>query len=69
MWATYQEDRVGLALVDFFGKGHMMWASDYPHPDSTWPRSREVVEDETARLAPEVKRGIIHDNARVLYGI
>ena len=61
--------RVGLALVDFFGAGHMMWASDYPHPDSTWPRSREVVEDETARLPAAIKQGIIRDNAKALYGI
>ena len=44
VWATYQADLVGLHLVDFFGDGHIMWASDYPHPDSTWPRSQEVIE-------------------------
>ncbi len=69
VWATYQADRVGLALVDFFGDGHMMWASDYPHPDSTWPYSEEIVEKETAHLSPESKRKIIRDNAAALYGI
>src|SRR5581483_7268942 len=53
VWATYQEDIVGLHLVDFFGDGHVMWASDYPHPDSTWPHSQEIVERETAHLSPE----------------
>ncbi len=69
VWATYQQDLVGLHLVDFFGDGHIMWASDYPHPDSTWPRSRDVVERETAHLSPEVKRKVIRDNAKALYGI
>ncbi len=45
----------------------MMWASDCPHPDSTWPRSQEVVADETAHLSAEVKQGIIRDNAKALY--
>ena len=69
VWATYQADLVGLHLVDFFGDGHMMWASDYPHPDSTWPFSQETVERETAHLTPELKKRILHDNAAALYGL
>ncbi len=69
VWATYQSDAVGLHLVEFFGDGHMMWASDYPHPDSTWPHSEETVARETAHLSPETKRKILHDNAAALYGI
>ena len=59
VWATYQQDLVGLHLVDFFGEGHMMWASDYPHPDSTWPFSQEIVAKETAHLSPEQKHAIL----------
>jgi predicted TIM-barrel fold metal-dependent hydrolase len=69
VWATYQSDLVGLHLLDFFGEGHVMWASDYPHHDSTWPFSQEVVDRETAHVAPEVKQAVLHDNAAALYGI
>ena len=69
VWATYQQDRVGLALVDFFGEDKMMWASDYPHPDSTWPDSQAIVEKETAGLDPVVKERLLRGNARKLYGI
>jgi predicted TIM-barrel fold metal-dependent hydrolase len=69
VYATYQADYVGLHLVDFFGDGHMMWASDYPHPDSTWPYSRDVIERETGHLTPEVKRKVLRDNAAALYGL
>ena len=69
VWATYQSDRVGLHLVEFFGDGHMMWASDYPHPDSTWPWSQDVIESETAHLDPNLKKKIIRDNAAALYGL
>ena len=69
VWATYQADLVGLNLVDFFGKGHRMWAPDYPHHDSTWPFSQEVVEKETAHLEPAVARAILRDNAAMLYEV
>jgi predicted TIM-barrel fold metal-dependent hydrolase len=69
VWATYQTDFVGLNLVDFFGKGHMMWASDYPHHDSTWPFSDEIVERETAHLDAASKRAILRDNAASLYAL
>jgi predicted TIM-barrel fold metal-dependent hydrolase len=67
VWATYQSDLVGLHLVDFFGDGHMMWASDFPHPDSTWPWSQEVIARETQHLKPEIKKKIVRDNAAALY--
>ena len=69
VWATYQADFVGLQLIPFFGEGHMMWASDYPHPDSTWPNSQAVVEQETAHLSPDMQRKIVRDNAVALYGL
>jgi uncharacterized protein len=69
VWVTYQDDEVGVELVKFFGEGHVMWASDYPHPDSTWPMSQQVIEGQLAHLDPQVKRGIVSDNARALYRI
>ena len=69
VWATYQEDRVGLDLVKFFGEGHMMWASDYPHPDSTWPNSVPIVESETEELPPNIRRQILRENAKAFYGL
>jgi len=69
VYATYQTDAVGLHQLEFFGKGHVMWASDYPHHDSTWPYSQQVVDRETAHLAPEVTRAVVHQNAATLYDL
>ena len=69
VWATYQTDLVGLHLIEFFGDGHIMWGSDYPHPDSTWPFSREIIDKDSAHLSPETKQKVIHDNAAALYGL
>jgi len=37
------EDKAGLRLRDMIGVDNLAWESDYPHPDTTWPRSPENV--------------------------
>ena len=70
VFMTYEEDDVGLGLIDRIGAGNVMWASDYPHGDSTWPRSLEaIVESPLAQLDAADRRKIICDNAATLYRI
>jgi predicted TIM-barrel fold metal-dependent hydrolase len=59
VFLSFQEDAVGIRLRDVIGVDNMMWGSDYPHSESTFPRSREVLaeilegvpEDEQAKIA------------------
>jgi predicted TIM-barrel fold metal-dependent hydrolase len=69
IWATFQEDYAAMALIPFFGEGHLLWASDYPHPDGVWPHSREAVERQMKDLSPEMRQKLAHDNAAKLYGL
>jgi predicted TIM-barrel fold metal-dependent hydrolase len=46
-----------------------MWSSDYPHSDSTWPRSREIIEENMSSLPPADLRRIVYGNAARLYDI
>ena len=69
IYATFQEDHVAMSLVPFFGDGHLLWASDYPHPDSVWPNSRAAIERQMKDLTPEMRRKLTHDNAAALYGL
>jgi uncharacterized protein len=69
VYVTFQEDYVAMNLLDFYGEGNVLWASDYPHPDSTWPNSREVIDRQMAPLSPETRRRLTHDNAAALYGL
>ena len=39
MYVTFQEERLGVRLLPEVGADNAMWASDYPHPDSTFPNS------------------------------
>ena len=69
IWATFQEDYAAMSLIPFFGEGHLLWASDYPHPDGVWPNSRAAIERQMASLSPEMRRKLTHDNAAKLYGL
>jgi predicted TIM-barrel fold metal-dependent hydrolase len=69
IWATFQEDYAAMSLIPFFGEGHLLWASDYPHPDGVWPNSRAAIERQMAGLSPEMRRKLTHDNAAKLYGL
>jgi predicted TIM-barrel fold metal-dependent hydrolase len=69
IWATFQEDYAAMALIPFFGEGHLLWASDYPHPDSVWPNSRSAIERQMKDLSPDLRRQLTHDNAAALYGL
>ena len=69
VWATFQTDFAGLRLVDTLGDDRVMWASDYPHPDSTWPDSQKAIEENFAGVAAATRRRVLCDNARALYGL
>jgi predicted TIM-barrel fold metal-dependent hydrolase len=46
-----------------------MWASDYPHGDSTWPHSRKALAESALALhGPDVLRKVICENAACVYG-
>lgn len=69
VYATFQDDHVAMSLIPFFGEGHLLWASDYPHPDSVWPFSRQAIERQMGHLPPELRRKLTHDNAAALLGL
>lgn len=69
VWATFLDDPIGPATYKLFGEGNYMWGSDFPHTDSTWPHSREVVAKDFAGVPDEVTRKIVFGNAARLYGL
>ena len=59
IFLSFQEDAIGIRLRDVIGVDNMMWGSDYPHSESTFPQSRKILaeilagvpDDEQARIA------------------
>lgn len=69
MWATFQEDMLGVRLLDVLGADRVMWASDYPHPDGTFPYSQQAIQDQLGHLDEATRRLITSENARKLYNL
>jgi predicted TIM-barrel fold metal-dependent hydrolase len=69
IWATFQDDLIGPMMHGYFGADNFMWASDFPHTDSTWPNSLKVIEQDFEGVPADVKRKIVFENAAKLYNI
>ena len=70
VYATYEDEDLGVRLIPEIGVDNVMWASDYPHGDSTWPNSRKALADSPlSALGDEVLRKVTCDTAARVYGI
>jgi predicted TIM-barrel fold metal-dependent hydrolase len=67
VYATFQDDESGVRCRDLIGVDRLMWASDYPHFDSTFPNSREAIERNFAGVSEADRRLILGENMRRLY--
>ncbi|PON19896.1 hypothetical protein C2W62_00335 [Candidatus Entotheonella serta] len=67
VYLSFQEDDIGVRLRDVIGVDNMMWGSDYPHSESTFPRAREVL-DEILQGVPDDERAkVVGLNTARLY--
>lgn len=64
---TFQDDYVAFKLADMLAPQQLMWANDFPHSDSTWPWSKDVIAEQTAHLDAGQRQRILHDNVAALY--
>jgi predicted TIM-barrel fold metal-dependent hydrolase len=46
---------------------HLMWGSDYPHSEGTFPYSRQKIAADFADIPADETRGLVRDNAKKLY--
>jgi len=59
----FQRDTAGVALRHHIGVDRVIWATDFPHQDSEWPNSMQLVEEQFAGVPEEEKRRMVRDNA------
>jgi predicted TIM-barrel fold metal-dependent hydrolase len=69
VYATFFNDHVGGRLLSWWGADNCMWSNDYPHQNSTWPRSREVIERDLGSLPPSDRTKLVSANVARLYGL
>ncbi|HUN60060.1 MAG TPA: amidohydrolase family protein [Candidatus Binataceae bacterium] len=67
VYTTFQDDYIAFQMKDMCNTKRLMWANDFPHSDSTWPWSQEVLAEQTKNLTAQEKDDILHDNVAELY--
>lgn len=68
-YATIEDDRAALATRHLIGVDRLMWGSDYPHTDSTWPCSLDVLDELFEGIPDSDRAKITYQNAATLYGL
>lgn len=68
VWITFEEEKLASVFVPLIGADRVMWACDYPHPDSTFPESRAAIARDLGDLDPADVRRITAENCKELYG-
>jgi predicted TIM-barrel fold metal-dependent hydrolase len=69
VYATFFNDHVGGRLLSWWGADNCMWSNDYPHQNSTWPRSREVIERDLGSLPASDRKKLVSANVARLYDL
>ena len=46
---------------------NLMWSNDYPHPNSTWPKSWEVIAWDLGHVSEGTRAQLLRENVRELY--
>ena len=67
-FVTFQEDALGIEMRDIIGSDNIMWSSDYPHRESSWPESQKILRKILAGVPEAERRKITYENAVQVYG-
>ncbi|MGZ8751501.1 MAG: amidohydrolase family protein [Acidimicrobiia bacterium] len=66
-WFCTIDDPSTLATLETIGVDRVMFETDYPHGDGTWPDSQAVFDDVFGSLPADVVAKIGHENAAALF--
>ncbi len=67
VYATFMDDFVGGQALKYWGERNVMWSSDYPHPNMTWPNSRAFLARQIGDLDPARQKRVLSQNVIDLY--
>ena len=67
--SCFFKDPVGVEVLDRVGIDNVMFETDYPHQDGTWPHTRQAAADQFGHLSDEQIEKIARGNAIELLGL
>lgn len=66
--ATFQNDPVAIHNLPLTGSAPLLWGNDFPHPESTYPNSNQVLDALLDGVDDTVARAVTSGNAAQLFG-
>ncbi|MBV1906426.1 MAG: amidohydrolase [Pseudomonadales bacterium] len=69
VYMTFQDDWVAFKTRDLMDTKQLIWANDYPHTDSTWPHSQELLAQHAADLSMAERNAILRDNVAGVFNL
>ncbi|MCU1624317.1 MAG: amidohydrolase 2 [Frankiales bacterium] len=69
VYSCFFKDAVGIDLLDKVGVDNILFETDYPHQDSTWPDTREAAALQFGHLPQDQIDKIARGNAIKLFGL
>ena len=67
VFLSFQEEALGIRDRHIIGVDSLLWGSDYPHVESTFPRSQQILEEILADCTEEEKAKIAGGNTARVY--
>ena len=67
IFITFFRDQIGTKLLGEWGINNCMWSNDFPHGNSTWPNSRDVVAETLKHVNADDLYKLIRGNVLKLY--
>ena len=69
VFSCFFKDAVGVELLEKIGVGQVLFETDYPHNDGTWPHSQKVAAEQLRHLPPASRSKVLAGNAISLFGL
>jgi predicted TIM-barrel fold metal-dependent hydrolase len=64
IYLTFIDERLGLQRTrDLLGVGNILWSTDFPHPVTSWPNSKQIVADQFEGIPDDEREMILSGNA------
>ena len=68
IYHSFQEDDIGIQFRDMIGVDSLMWASDYPHAEATFPESQRILSEILEGVPQKERNQIVGGNCARMYG-
>jgi predicted TIM-barrel fold metal-dependent hydrolase len=69
IYATFFNDPPSRQMFETWGAENCMWSNDFPHPNSTWPKSREIIKRDLGQVSDSTLANLVCNNVMRLYGL